>query len=145
MGFEVTLTMTAVEDSLTVEFSRSPGKTFHRKVLSKFFNSHVISIRIPQACDWGVSSVGVKVAQHASSLGQQNPTRSNLSRFIYPSWISFCHIRPQTEENWASRPLCHTQASDRQISSWVGDHQRIPAVVCFLFLFFSALGFLFHV
>src|SRR3954469_25503008 len=43
------------------------------------------------------------------------------------------HIRPQTEENWASRPLCHTQASDRQISSWVGDHQRIPAVVCFFF------------
>ncbi|KAF8851854.1 hypothetical protein BDZ45DRAFT_730633 [Acephala macrosclerotiorum] len=34
----------------------------------------------------------------------------------------------QTEEHWASRPLCHTQASDRQISSWVGDHQRIPAV-----------------
>jgi hypothetical protein len=41
------------------------------------------------------------------------------------------HIQPQTKENWASRPLCHTQASDRQISSWVGDHQRIPAVVCF--------------
>jgi hypothetical protein len=48
----------------------------------------------------------------------------------------FCHIRPQTEENWASRPLCHTQASDRQISSWVGDHQRIPAVVCF-YIFFA--------
>ncbi|KAL2073811.1 hypothetical protein VTL71DRAFT_11137 [Oculimacula yallundae] len=34
-----------------------------------------------------------------------------------------------TGENWASRPLCHTQAPDRQISSWVGDHQRIPAVI----------------
>ncbi|ESZ97999.1 mannitol 1-phosphate dehydrogenase [Sclerotinia borealis F-4128] len=39
----------------------------------------------------------------------------------------------ETEENWASRPLCHTQASDRWISSWVGDHQRIPTVVCILF------------
>ncbi|OWP00443.1 hypothetical protein B2J93_754 [Marssonina coronariae] len=39
-----------------------------------------------------------------------------------------------TEENWASRPLCQTQASDRQTSSWVGDHQRIPAVVCFALL-----------
>ncbi|RDL36695.1 Condensin complex subunit 2 [Venustampulla echinocandica] len=36
--------------------------------------------------------------------------------------------KKRTEEKWASRPLCHTQASDRQISSWVGDHQRIPAV-----------------
>ncbi|TVY54572.1 hypothetical protein LCER1_G005429 [Lachnellula cervina] len=46
-----------------------------------------------------------------------------------------------TEENWASRPLCHTQASDRQISSWVGDHQRIPAVVCFCLFFFLAFVF----
>jgi hypothetical protein len=44
--------------------------------------------------------------------------------------------------NWASRPLCHTQALDRQISSWVGDHQRIPAVVCFciFWLAFSVRG-----
>ena len=33
-----------------------------------------------------------------------------------------------------SRPLCLNQASDRSVSSWVGDHQRIPIVVCFLFL-----------
>lgn len=26
----------AITDSLTIEFSRVPGKTFHRKVLSKF-------------------------------------------------------------------------------------------------------------
>jgi hypothetical protein len=57
---------------------------------------------------------------------------------IYAVLTSYFHIRPQTEENWASRPLCHTQASDRQISSWVGDHQRIPAVVCFLI--FDILG-----
>ena len=47
-----------------------------------------------------------------------------------------CYIRPQTEENWASRPLCHTQTSDRRVSSWVGDHQRIRAVVCFVFSFY---------
>ena len=46
------------------------------------------------------------------------------------------YIRPQTEENWASRPLCHTQTSDRRVSSWVGDHQRIRAVVCFVFSFY---------
>ena len=51
------------------------------------------------------------------------------------------HIRPQTEENRASRSLCHTQASDRQISSWVGDHQRIPAVVCFFLAFYFCLSF----
>jgi hypothetical protein len=34
-----------------------------------------------------------------------------------------------------SRPLSWNQAVDRQISSWVGDHQRIPAVVCFWFFF----------
>ena len=28
--------ITAIADSLTVEFSRTPGKTFHRKILSKF-------------------------------------------------------------------------------------------------------------
>ena len=54
------------------------------------------------------------------------------------------YIRPQTEENWASRPLCHTQTSDRRVSSWVGDHQRIRAVVCF-FLFLPFLGRLYIV
>jgi hypothetical protein len=53
----------------------------------------------------------------------------------------FYHIRSQTEENWASRPLCHTQASDRQVSSWVGDHQRIPAVVCFCCFHIRSLSF----
>jgi len=49
--------------------------------------------------------------------------------------------------NWASRPLCHTQALDRQISSWVGDHQRIPAVVCFWIFWrgFSVRGEIFLV
>ena len=60
-----------------------------------------------------------------------------LTRTLYDNPILRCinHIRPQTGENWASRPLCHTQAPDRWISSWVGDHQRIPTVVCFCFIF----------
>ena len=57
---------------------------------------------------------------------------SHFLRLYRANQYNYCHIQPQTEENWASRPLCHTQASDRQISSWLGDHQRIPAVVCFI-------------
>ena len=45
------------------------------------------------------------------------------------------YIRPQTEENTATRPLCQSQAPDRPISSWVGDHQRIQVAVYFFFLF----------
>jgi hypothetical protein len=41
----------------------------------------------------------------------------------------------QPEDNRASRSLSCTQAVYRRISSQVGDHWRIPAVVCFLFLF----------
>jgi hypothetical protein len=44
------------------------------------------------------------------------------------------HIRPYLLENTGSRPLSHSQAGKGQISSWVGDDQRIPAVVCFVFL-----------
>ena len=36
-------------------------------------------------------------------------------------------------DNRASRSLSCTQAVYRRISSQVGDHWRIPAVVCFLF------------
>ena len=45
------------------------------------------------------------------------------------------HIRPYPLENSGSRPLSHRQASEGQTSSWVGDDQRIPGVVCFLHLF----------
>ncbi len=41
------------------------------------------------------------------------------------------HIRPYPLENTGSRPLSPSQASESQISSWVGDDQRIPGVVCF--------------
>ena len=54
---------------------------------------------------------------------------------------SASHIRPYPVENWASRPICLTQATVGQISSWVGDDQRIPAVVCFSFLTFVFLVF----
>ena len=45
------------------------------------------------------------------------------------------HIRPYPLENSGSRPLSHRQASEGQTSSWVGDDQRIPGVVCLLPLF----------
>ncbi|KAG9660382.1 hypothetical protein KCU64_g3235, partial [Aureobasidium melanogenum] len=44
---------------------------------------------------------------------------------------SALHIRPQSAENWASRPLCHIQAVERQIRTTVGDHVGIPAAVRF--------------
>src|SRR6478609_4584773 len=40
------------------------------------------------------------------------------------------YIRPKLVENTGSRPLSHSQAAKRWISSWVGDDQRIPGVVC---------------
>jgi hypothetical protein len=65
--------------------------------------------------------------------GVESPCQPSLSYIrVYRSvQENSWYIRPQTGENRASRPLCHPQAPDRQISSWVGDHQRIPAVVCF--------------
>ena len=46
------------------------------------------------------------------------------------------HIRPYLVENTGSRPLSHSQAAKGLISSWVGDDQRIPAVVCVFFFHF---------
>jgi hypothetical protein len=43
-------------------------------------------------------------------------------------------MRPKVVENTGSRPLSHSQATNRRISSWVGDDQRIPAVACFLLI-----------
>ena len=47
--------------------------------------------------------------------------------FCQPTW----YIRPYLVENTGSRPLSQSQAAKGLISSWVGDDQRIPAVVCF--------------
>jgi hypothetical protein len=51
-----------------------------------------------------------------------------------------CYIRPYPLENSGSRPLSHRQASEGQTSSWVGDDQRIPGVVCFCFLHSNFFG-----
>jgi hypothetical protein len=53
---------------------------------------------------------------------------------MFPNQTSY-HIRPQLVENTGSRPLPHRQAAKRRISSWVGDDQRIPGVVCLLLVF----------
>ena len=49
--------------------------------------------------------------------------------------VAICHIRPYLPENTGSRPLSHSQANEGRISSWVGDDQRIPAVVCLFEIF----------
>ena len=41
------------------------------------------------------------------------------------------HIRSEAAENWRSRPISHTQAVDRSVSTWVGDDQGILTVECF--------------
>jgi hypothetical protein len=52
------------------------------------------------------------------------------------------YIRPKPSENTGSRPLSLSQAEERRTSSWVGDDQRIPGVVC-LFGAFYLLSLLF--
>jgi hypothetical protein len=48
------------------------------------------------------------------------------------------HVRPQVAEYRPSRPLWHTQAANRRISTTVGDHVGIPAAVRFYsFCFFG--------
>ena len=61
---------------------------------------------------------------------QQHRLAKNGEALILVSTISICHIRPKLVENTGSRPLSHSQAAKRWISSWVGDDQRIPGVVC---------------
>ena len=43
------------------------------------------------------------------------------------------YIRPKLVENTGSRLLSQSQATKRWISSWVGDDQRMPGVVCSVF------------
>ncbi|KAL2024298.1 hypothetical protein VTK56DRAFT_8780 [Thermocarpiscus australiensis] len=71
-----------------------------------------------------------------------------LNRAVSSIWFTFrtgiVHIRPYPLESTASRPLCPSQTSEGRTSSWVGDDQRIPGVVCsFLPFFFVVFGFWF--
>ena len=57
-------------------------------------------------------------------------------------------VRPQNDENFASRPLCGKQASYRPVSTTVGDHVGIPVAELFFYnkilsLFFFLLFFSF--
>ena len=49
------------------------------------------------------------------------------------------HIRPYPCESTGSRPLSPRQTHESQISSWVGDDQRIPGVVCSFWIFHLSL------
>jgi hypothetical protein len=62
--------------------------------------------------------------------------RSFDSCYIMLQTTRNCHIRPKPLENTGSRPLSLSQAKERRTSSWVGDDQRIPGVVCFYFSLF---------
>ncbi|KAF2788159.1 hypothetical protein K505DRAFT_115630, partial [Melanomma pulvis-pyrius CBS 109.77] len=55
------------------------------------------------------------------------PTNPN----IYPTPQPTLHIRPQEAQSRQPRPILCTELAYRQTSSQVGDHWRIPAVVCF--------------
>ena len=61
-----------------------------------------------------------------------SPHSYPMSPYSCESTMPHCHIRPYPLENSGSRLLSHRQASEGQTSSWVGDDQRIPGVVCFL-------------
>ena len=50
-------------------------------------------------------------------------------------------IRPQFEENRGSRLITYTQASERSLSTWVGDDQGIATVECTLFLAISSSSY----
>ncbi|EHA23286.1 hypothetical protein ASPNIDRAFT_37299 [Aspergillus niger ATCC 1015] len=86
-----------------------------------------------------VSGVGWKTEDDDEAtinpLALNRPTRYALLLTPGPCLYNLLHernkyIRPQGVENRASRPLSRTQATRRDVSSWVGDHQRIPSVLC---------------
>ena len=51
-------------------------------------------------------------------------------------------VRPQNDENFASRSLCGKQASYRPVSTTVGDHVGIPVAELFFFFHAPILSFL---
>ena len=81
-------------------------------------------------------------------MGKDNLFPCYKFKSIVPDLAHFFHIRPQVEENRASRPISRTQAPNRLVSIAVGDHARILAVVCFWNIFVYVLSgyqHLFHV
>ena len=56
---------------------------------------------------------------------------------------TYKRVRPQNDENFASRPLCGKQASYRPVSTTVGDHVGIPVAELFFFLHFFISFFLY--
>src|SRR6476620_11812455 len=66
----------------------------------------------------------------AKARGRTGKMRGRSPNNIDCLSSNFKYIRPYPLENTGSRPLSHSQASEGWISSWVGDDQRIPGVVC---------------
>ena len=77
-----------------------------------------------EACAWE----WMTMASAGGHRGSQEPSKGHPG----------CRARAQVVAGGSRfkcphRTIDRTQATRRPVSSWVGDHQRIPAVVCFCF------------
>ena len=72
---------------------------------------------------------------HYCHTGTTRMSEPTYPTFMYIISCRCWHIRPYSLEYSGSRLLPVRQTSEGQISSWVGDDQRTPAVVCFLLSF----------
>ena len=97
-----------------------------------------LSVRAQQATECAYhlpgrfSPLSPHLLRHLTALHLTKPRllpKSSQSPLTQYPTLNF-HIRPYPLENSGSRPLSHRQASEGQTSSWVGDDQRIPGVVC---------------
>ena len=84
-------------------------------------------------------TVGLQNQCRAAFSTTPTPLRTPTQMFLTQAYKHHTkyhhHMRPYPVENTGSRPLSHSQAAEGWISSWVGDDQRIPGVVCFLRFF----------
>ena len=87
---------------------------------TKWVNQHTAHSRLGNKPSWEQEVAG----------GSRKPSKTHPG----------CHVRMQVVAGGSRFKCCHPtidhpQATRRLVSSWVGDHQRIPAVVCFFFSF----------
>ena len=100
------------------------------------YNTYIWELRLQN----GTKNCRFSCIRYLKSIGgrsfgrQRYPIfRNSSSHFLDSRAARFrilCTYDQDPWENSGSRPLSHRQASDRQTSSWVGDDQRIPGVVC---------------
>ena len=112
----------AIEDSLTVEFSRVPGKTFHRKILSKF---QTISHVIPESV-FGEYFVGARKPSDVTppclrwSHDRRPATQAEIATFICSNWrnsVTYDHRLRRTGH--PVRSAIHKPQIGRLVVGWV--------------------------